>query len=88
MILTEQGLHFRRDGDRWRCVEHPLLEMLPRSGLYVIAGHDDHTYADALEALGLRVREPARGRRRGNSKSQLSHTEGGLSTATHTNARR
>jgi len=28
MILTEYGLHFAKDGDRWRCVEHPELVML------------------------------------------------------------
>jgi len=28
MLLTEQGLHFRRDGDRWGCVEWPGLVML------------------------------------------------------------
>jgi hypothetical protein len=28
MILTEHGLHFAKDGDHWRCVEHPDLLML------------------------------------------------------------
>jgi hypothetical protein len=28
MILTELGLHFTREGDRWRCVAHPDLVML------------------------------------------------------------
>lgn len=35
MILTEQGLHFARDGDRWRCVERPRLKML-RDGRFEI----------------------------------------------------
>ena len=29
MILTEAGLHFTKDGQRWRCVEWPALTMLP-----------------------------------------------------------
>lgn len=29
MILTEYGLHFAKDGDRWRCVDWPDLVMLP-----------------------------------------------------------
>jgi hypothetical protein len=33
MILTEGGLHFAKDGDHWRCVEHPDLAML-RGGRY------------------------------------------------------
>jgi hypothetical protein len=28
MILTEQRLHFAKEGDHWRCVEHPDLVML------------------------------------------------------------
>jgi hypothetical protein len=28
MILSEAGLHFTREGDRWRWVEHPDLLML------------------------------------------------------------
>jgi hypothetical protein len=37
MILTEQGLHFTRADDAWRCVERPELLML-RSGRYRIEG--------------------------------------------------
>jgi len=44
-------LRFRRAATRWRCIEHPELEMLPGSGLYVIAGQDDRTFQDAREAL-------------------------------------
>ncbi len=51
MILTEHGLRFRRAATRWRCIEHPELEMLPGSGLYAIVGQDDRTFQDAREAL-------------------------------------
>jgi len=27
-LCAEYGLHFRKDGDRWRCVEWPALTML------------------------------------------------------------
>jgi len=37
MTLTEDGLHFRREGDHWRCVEHPDLVML-RGGGYEVDG--------------------------------------------------
>jgi hypothetical protein len=33
MILTELGLHFVKDGDRWPCVERPELVMLRGDGL-------------------------------------------------------
>jgi hypothetical protein len=32
MILTEYGLHFAKEGDRWRCVEEPDLAMLRGGG--------------------------------------------------------
>ena len=51
MIVTEAGLHFRREGTRWCCLEHPELEMLPGSGLYVLAGEDDLTFFDARDAI-------------------------------------
>ena len=56
MILTEHGLHFRRDGDRWRCVEWPGLR-LTRDGTYRVDGH-----AQVLASLADAVRhltEPA-----------------------------
>ena len=34
MIATETGLHFRKNGDHWRCVEYPDLLMLPGAGRY------------------------------------------------------
>jgi len=33
MILTELGVDFRKDGDRWRCVEHPNQVMLRDKGI-------------------------------------------------------
>jgi hypothetical protein len=50
MILTEQGLHFRRDGDHWRCVEFPTLVML-RDGGYIVAGQRFDTLTEAEESL-------------------------------------
>jgi len=38
MILSRLGLHFTRDGDRWRCVESPGLRMT-RDGTYHVDGH-------------------------------------------------
>jgi len=38
MILAELGLHFRREGDRWRCVELPKLRMT-RGDTYHVGGH-------------------------------------------------
>jgi len=29
IFCAEYGLHFTKDGDRWRCVEYPDLVMLP-----------------------------------------------------------
>ena len=67
MILTEEGLRFRREGDHWRCVEHPEILRLPdlRNG---IDGRPE-SYATAREALDvftgrtLNPRQPARSRR-------------------------
>ena len=47
MILTELGLHFVRDGDRWRCGEYPDLVML-RGGGYEVDGQGLDTLAGAL----------------------------------------
>ncbi len=59
MIVTEHGLQFRREGDRWRCVEHPDLLMLSGAGLYAIAGDEDRTFSDVLEALACLKRNRA-----------------------------
>jgi hypothetical protein len=50
MILTELGLHFRKDGDRWRCVERPELVML-RSGGYEVDGQGFNSLAEAVSLL-------------------------------------
>lgn len=47
MILTEHGLHFRRDGDRGRCVEWPNLATLPGERTRV----DQHEFATLPLAL-------------------------------------
>ena len=44
MILTEQGLHFSKVGDRWRCAEYPDLVML-RGGGYEVDGQGLDTLA-------------------------------------------
>jgi hypothetical protein len=44
MIVTELGLHFTRDGDRWRCAEYPDLVML-RGGGYEVDGQGLDTLA-------------------------------------------
>jgi hypothetical protein len=44
-------LQFQRDGDRWRCVEHPDLLMLGGAGRFAIAGKEDTTFGDVQEAL-------------------------------------
>ena len=49
MILTEESLTFRREGDRWRSVEHPELLML-EGGLFVIDG-EPVRYLTARDAL-------------------------------------
>jgi len=59
MIVTEHGLQFHRDGDRWRCVEHPELLMLSGVGLFAIAGEEDTTYSDVQEALARLKRHSA-----------------------------
>ena len=38
MILVD-GLRFRKDGDRWRCVEYPHVEML-RGEVFVVVGQE------------------------------------------------
>ena len=53
MIVTEHGLQFQRDGDRWRCVEHPDLLMLGGAGRFAIAGEEDTTFGDVQEALAF-----------------------------------
>ena len=50
MILTELGLHFTRDGDRWRCVESPELVML-RGGGYEVDELGLDTLAGAVRFL-------------------------------------
>ena len=47
ILIAEHGLHFRREGDRWRCVEHPALELLP-GGVYLIG---DRRFPDVADAL-------------------------------------
>jgi len=47
MILTELGLHFAKEGDRWRCVEWPGLTMLP-GDRYEVDGRDFNSLAEAL----------------------------------------
>ena len=59
MIVTEHGLQFRRDGECWRCVEHPELVMLGGAGLYALAGEDDRTFSDVKEALACLRRNRA-----------------------------
>jgi hypothetical protein len=52
MILTEYGLHFAKEGDHWRCVEHPDLVML-RGDCYQL---NDATLAAgflSLEGVGI-----------------------------------
>ena len=58
MITTEQGFTFSRDGDSWRCLEHPALRMYA-DGSYGIEG-EPHRYPSASRALAeLRGEEPA-----------------------------
>ncbi len=59
MIVTEHGLQFRRDGDCWRCVEHPELLLLGGGGLYALAGEEDRTFSDLQEALACLKRNRA-----------------------------
>jgi hypothetical protein len=47
MILTEYGLHFRNEGDRWRRAERPELVML-RGGRYRADGQGFHSLAEAV----------------------------------------
>jgi len=52
MILTELGLHFTRDGDCCRCVEHPELQMT-RDGTYRVDGYAQvfTSLHDAMQCL-------------------------------------
>lgn len=50
---------FSREGNRWRCVEHPDLFMLSGAGLYAIAGDEDRTFSDVQEALACLKRNRA-----------------------------
>jgi hypothetical protein len=50
MILTELGLHVRKDGDRWRCAEWPELVML-RGGRYEVDGRGFNSLAEAVGFL-------------------------------------
>jgi hypothetical protein len=54
MILTEYGLHFAREGDRWRCVERPELVML-HGGRYQVEGLEFDPLVEALQAAKLTV---------------------------------
>ena len=47
MILTELGLHFAKEGDRWRCAEYPDLVML-RGGRYEVDGQGSNTLAGVI----------------------------------------
>jgi hypothetical protein len=63
MLVTEHGLRFEKDGQRWRCVDHRGLHM-SKSGVFELDG-DRRTFAtvyEALEAVQFRKsREPDRG---------------------------
>ena len=50
MNLTEFGLHFRKDGDRWVCVEWPDLLMLPGER-YRVGQHEFATVSLAFMDL-------------------------------------
>jgi hypothetical protein len=52
MICTEQGLHFAKEGDHWRCVEHPDLVML-RGGRYQIKDATLTTGSFSLKGVGI-----------------------------------
>jgi hypothetical protein len=53
MIRTEYGLHFAKDGDHWRCMEHPDLLML-RGGRYRVGERTFGSLDDALWHLEAR----------------------------------
>jgi hypothetical protein len=55
-IVTEYGLHFRKDGDRWRCVERPGLAM-PQGGGYGVEGRKFDTLAEAVAHPGSVMRQ-------------------------------
>jgi hypothetical protein len=54
MISTELGLTFERDGDHWRCKEHPELLMYT-DGQYGIDDQPER-YNTAANALAARLR--------------------------------
>jgi hypothetical protein len=49
VITTEQGLTFARDGDSWRCTQHPELRMYD-DGSFGVVG-DPRRYSNARPAL-------------------------------------
>ena len=57
MILTEYGLHFTKDGDLWRCVEHPGLVML-RGGGYEVDGQGFNSLTEAVQGRCVPSRAP------------------------------
>jgi len=64
MILTEYGLHFAKEGDRWRCGEYPDLVML-RGGGYEVNVREFDSLAEArakTEPSAVRLPEAWRGR--------------------------
>ena len=53
MIRTEYGLHFVKDGDHWRCMEHPELVML-RGRRYRVGERTFGSLDEALRRLEAR----------------------------------
>jgi hypothetical protein len=50
MILTKYGLHFRKDGDGWRCLEWFALAML-RGERHLVEGQEFESVAEAARFL-------------------------------------
>jgi hypothetical protein len=57
MIFTEYGLHFAKDGDHWRCVEHRDVVML-RDERYSVGERPFGSPGEALRHLEARGSTP------------------------------
>ena len=51
ILCAESGLHFTKDGDRWRGVEHPDLLMLPDAERYWVGGLTFGSLDEAMRHL-------------------------------------
>jgi hypothetical protein len=52
ILVAEYGLHFVKEGDRWRCVARPELVMLPGER-FQVDGQGFDSLAEAVAAMSV-----------------------------------